>query len=120
MKVLAACLAAAVTGVLVGFALPTSPAPSTERLTTPEERCVATIVAKHWSAGDLCDTLPPAVKVNERKWNHYNRIAGWEWIGRNPFNKISRPESGSCWQTGATTDRDFLICYDGTIMALEG
>jgi len=80
-----------------------------------EQRCTEIIVEHNWHAGDLCDTLPPAVRVSERQWRRYNRLNGWEWIGYNPYDDPHHM-SGDCWYTRATTDVPWILCWDGTIM----
>lgn len=86
-----------------------------------EQRCEQALIRFHYQAGDLCDTLRPAVDITERKWRQYNEVNGWEWIGSNPYwhdPKTGKSESGDCWDTAATTDKPYILCWDGTLMRI--
>lgn len=70
---------------------------------TAEQACVNQVIAHHWRAGDLCDTLGPQSGLTYRSWARYNEWNGW----------MHRYET--CFDTRSTTDRPYVLCWDGTI-----
>lgn len=103
---------AIITAGVIGATFPApNPVVQFNQTEAPEQRCMNISVANNWHAGDLCDTLPPAINVTVRQWEKYNKVNGWMWIGENP----KYPDSGHCWKT-TTTDEPYVLCYDGTLM----
>lgn len=78
---------------------------------TPATRCSHTLDAYDWPAGDLCDTLQGAPgfgpRYPESKWSWDNRHIGWVRI-----------DGTDCWDTRATTDDPYILCWDGSITKL--
>ena len=66
---------------------------------SPSQRCSHTLELTGWRAGDLCDTLETKRKV----WVRANTMNGW------------KPVSAGCWDTSATTDVPYILCWDGEI-----
>jgi hypothetical protein len=100
----------------------TTPTLTKQFQATPAGLCEQTLIDHNWHAGDLCDTLRgapgfPATGANafpQRNWDYDNKRNGWIRA-----TDIRTVDTTDCWDTSATTDADYVLCWDGTIVMID-